>query len=186
MRQKIFLHCAMDHNTVHELNEECVHVKNTGFDLETIKRCTDHPRVIPNLRTKETTDAQTGSADIIGGMKHMKDSGQRRAWTDIRRGVFTPEPLTDMDEHWIEVTERSEMMCDVCKSFIFGDRRMDTNTENRTSCLNCASNWTRSGTYMVLKSLAWTSSHRTLVLLRDCSMFTTAALTGERSMQKKI
>ena len=147
MRQKIFLHCAMDHNTVHELNEECVHVKNTGFDLETIKRCTDHPRVIPNLRTKETTDAQTGSADIIGGMKHMKDSGQRRAWTDIRRGVFTPEPLTDMDEHWIEVTERSEMMCDVCKSFIFGDRRMDTNTENRTSCLNCASNWTRSGTY---------------------------------------
>ena len=185
MRQKIFLHCAMDHNIVHELNEECVHVKNTGFDLETIKRCTDHPRVIPNLRTKETTDAQTGSADIIGGMKHMKDSGQRRAWTDIRRGVFTPEPLTDMDEHWIEVTERSEMMCDVCKSFIFGDRRMDTNTENRTSCLNCASNWTRSGT-LVLKSLAWTSSHRTLVLLQDCSMFTTAALAGERSMQKRI
>ena len=112
MRQKIFLHCALDHNTVHELNEECVHVKNTGFDLETIKSCTDHPRVIPNLRNRETAGAQTGSADIIGGMKHMKDSGQRRAWSDIRRGVFTPEPLTDMDEHWIEVTERSEMMCD--------------------------------------------------------------------------
>ena len=77
----------------------------------------------------------------------MKDSVQRRAWSDIRRGVFTPEPLADMDEHWIEVTERSEMMCDVCKSFIFGDRRMDTNTENRMNCLNCASNWTRSGTY---------------------------------------
>ena len=38
MRQKIFLHCAMDHVTIHDLNEECVHVKNTGFDLETIKQ----------------------------------------------------------------------------------------------------------------------------------------------------
>ena len=147
MRQKIFLHCAMDHYTVHDLNEECVHVKNTGFDLETVKRCTDHPRIIPNLRNRETTDAPTDSADIIGGMKHMKDSGQRRAWTDIRRGVFTPEPLTDMDEYWIEVTERSGMMCDACKSFIFGDQRMDTNTENRMNFLNCASNWTRSGVY---------------------------------------
>ena len=27
MRQKVFLHCAMDHDTVHDLNEECVHVK---------------------------------------------------------------------------------------------------------------------------------------------------------------
>ena len=43
MRQKVFLHCAMDHDTVHDLNEECVHVKNTGFDIETIKRCTEHP-----------------------------------------------------------------------------------------------------------------------------------------------
>ena len=116
----------MDHVTVHELNEECVHVKNTGFDLETIKQCTDHPRVIPNIRTRETTDAQTGSADVIGGMKHMKDSVHMRAWSDIRRGVFTPEPLADMDEHWIEVTERSEMMCDVCKSFIFGDHHRES------------------------------------------------------------
>ena len=147
MRQKVFLHCAMDHNTVHDLNEECVHVKNTGFDIETIKRCTDHPRIIPSIRAGETKDAQTGSADIIGGRSHMKDSVQRRAWSDIRRGVFTPEPLTDVDEHWIEVTENSEMMCDLCKSFQQGDHRMGTNTENRTRCLNCASNWTRSATY---------------------------------------
>ena len=140
MRQKVFLHCAMDHNMVHDLNEECVHVKNTGFDIETIKRCTDHPRVIPSIRAGETKDAQTGSANIIGGMSHMKDSVQRRAWSDIRRGVFTPEPLTDVDEHWIEVTENSEMMCDMCKSFRLGDHRMGTNTENRTRCLNCASN----------------------------------------------
>ena len=125
MRQKVFLHCAMDHYMVHDLNEECVHVKNTGFDLETIKRCTDHPGVIPNLRNRETADAQTGSADIIGGMKHMKETGQRRAWTDIRRGVFTPEPLNDADEHWIEVTERSELMCDTCKGLVYGDPRMD-------------------------------------------------------------
>ena len=92
MRQEVFLHCAMDRNTVHDLNEECVHVKNTGFDIETIKRCTEHPRIIPSIRAGETKDAQTGSADIIGGMSHMKDSVQRRAWSDIRRGVFTPEP----------------------------------------------------------------------------------------------
>ena len=147
IRQKVLLHCAMDHTMIHDLNEECVHVKNTGFDIETIKQCTDHPRVIPSVRTGETRDAQTGSADIIGGMSHMKDSVQRRAWSDIRRGVFTPEPLTDVDEHWIEVTEQSEMMCDVCKSFIIGDPRMDSNTENRSSCLNCASNWTRLGMY---------------------------------------
>ena len=147
MRQKVFLHCAMDHDTVHDLNEECVHVKNTGFDIETIKRCTEHPRIIPSIRTGETKDAQTGSANIIGGMSHMKDSVQRRAWSDIRRGVFTPEPLTDVDEHWIEVTEDSDMMCDLCKSFQQGDHRMGTNTENRTRCLNCVSNWTRSATY---------------------------------------
>ena len=147
MRQKVFLHCAMDHNMVHDLNEECVHVKNTGFDIETIKRCTDHPRVIPSIRAGETKDAQTGSANIIGGMSHMKDSVQRRAWSDIRRGVFTPEPLTDVDEHWIEVTENSEMMCDMCKSFRLGDHRMGNNTENRTRWLNCASNWTRSAMY---------------------------------------
>ena len=41
IRQKIFLHCAMEHNLVHALNEECVHVKNTGFTLDTIKQCTD-------------------------------------------------------------------------------------------------------------------------------------------------
>ena len=147
MRQKVFLHCAMDHDTVHDLNEECVHVKNTGFDIETIKRCTEHPRIIPSIRTGDTKDAQTGSADIIGGMSHMKDSVQRRAWSDIRRGVFTPEPLTDVDEHWVEVTEDSELMCDVCKGFHQNDSRMSTCTENRTRCLNCASNWTRSAIY---------------------------------------
>ena len=147
MRQKVFLHCAMDHDTVHDLNEECFHVKNTGFDIETIKRCTEHPRIIPSIRTGDTKDAQTGSADIIGGMSHMKDSVQRRAWSDIRRGVFTPEPLTDVDEHWVEVTEDSELMCDVCKGFHQNDSRMGTCTENRTRCLNCASNWTRSAIY---------------------------------------
>ena len=147
MRQKVFLHCAMDHDTVHDLNEECVHVKNTGFDIETIKRCTEHPRIIPSIRTGDTKDAQTGSADIIGGMSHMKDSVQRRAWSDIRRGVFTPEPLTGVDEHWVEVTEGSELMCDVCKGFHQNDSRMSTCTENRTRCLNCASNWTRSAIY---------------------------------------
>ena len=147
MRQKVFLHCAMDHDTVHDLNEECVHVKNTGFDIETIKRCTEHSRIIPSIRTGDTRDAQAGSANIIGGMSHMKDSVQRRAWSDIRRGVFTPEPLTDVDEHWVEVTEDSELMCDVCKGFHQNDSRMSTCTENRTRCLNCASNWTRSAIY---------------------------------------
>ena len=147
MRQKVFLHCAMDHDTIHDLNEECVHVKNTGFDIETIKRCTEHPRIIPSIRTGDTRDAQAGSANIIGGMSHMKDSVQRRAWSDIRRGVFTPEPLTDVDEHWVEVTEDSELMCDVCKGFHQNDSRMSTCTENRTRCLNCASNWTRSAIY---------------------------------------
>ena len=147
MRQKVFLQCAMDHDTVHDLNEECVHVKNTGFDIETIKRCTEHPRIIPSIRTGDTRDAQAGSANIIGGMSHMKDSVQRRAWSDIRRGVFTPEPLTDVDEHWVEVTEDSELMCDVCKGFRQNDSRMSTCTENRTRCLNCASNWTRSAIY---------------------------------------
>ena len=147
MRQKVFLHCAMDHDTVHDLNEECVHVKNTGFDIETIKRCTEHPRIIPSIRTGDTRDAQAGSANIIGGMSHMKDSVQRRAWSDIRRGVFTPEPLTDVDEHWVEVTEDSELMCDVCKGFHQNDSRMSTCTENRTRYLNCASNWTRSAIY---------------------------------------
>ena len=147
MRQKVFLHCAMDHDTVHDLNEECVHVKNTGFDIETIKRCTEHPRIIPSIRTGDTRDAQAGSANIIGGMSHMKDSVQRRAWSDIRRGVFTPEPLTDVDEHWVEVTEDSELMCDVRKGFHQNDSRMSTCTENRTRCLNCASNWTRSAIY---------------------------------------
>ena len=147
MRQKVFLHCAMDHDTVHDLNEECVHVKNTGFDIETIKRCTEHPRIIPSIRTGDTRDAQAGSANIIGGMSHMKDLVQRKAWSDIRRGLFTPEPLTDVDEHWVEVTEDSELMCDVCKSFHQNDSRMSTCTENRTRCLNCASNWTRSAIY---------------------------------------
>ena len=147
MRQKVFLHCAMDHDTVHDLNEECVHVKNAGFDIETIKRCTEHPRIIPSIRTGDTKDAQTGSANIIGGVSHIKDSVQRRAWSDIRRGVFTPEPLTDVDEHWVEVTEDSELMCDVRKGFHQNDSRMSTCTENRTRCLNCASNWTRSAIY---------------------------------------
>ena len=62
----------------------------------------------------------------------MKDSVQRRAWSDIRRGVFTPEPLTDVDEYWVEVTEDSELMCDVCKGFHQNDSRMSTCTENRT------------------------------------------------------
>ena len=27
IRQKVFLHCALEHNVMHTLNEECVHVK---------------------------------------------------------------------------------------------------------------------------------------------------------------
>ena len=49
--------------------------------------------------------------------------------------VFTPEPLAETDEHWVEVNERSEMMCDACKNFVYGDTRMDSNTENRMNCL---------------------------------------------------
>ena len=56
------------------------------------------------------------------------------------------QPGRSTDERG-EVTEHSELMCDTCKYLIYGDPRMDTITENRTSCLNCASNWTRSGTY---------------------------------------
>ena len=50
-------------------------------------------------------------------------------------------------EHWIEITETSEMMCDTCKSFQPGDIRMNNNTENGSFCLNCASDWTRMGMY---------------------------------------
>ena len=73
--------------------------------------------MIPNVRVGATKDATTESAEIIGGMSDLRDLVQRRAWTDIRRGVFSPEPLSDMDEHWVEVTEQSEMMCEVCKNF---------------------------------------------------------------------
>ena len=149
MRQKVFLHCALDHHIIHELNEACVHAESTGFDLETIKKCTDRPRIISIVRAGDTTDAPAGSADIIGGMKHLKDSGQRRAWNDIRRGVFSPEPLAETDEHWIEVKRESEMMCESCQSLRRDDSRFDTNTENRSRCLNCASNWTRAGMYGV-------------------------------------
>ena len=147
MRQKVFLHCALDHKIIHELNEVCVHVESTGFDLETIKKCTDRPRVISNIRACDTTDVPYGSAEIIGGMKHMKDSGHRRAWGDIRRSIFYPEPLDESEEHWIEVKRESTMMCDTCKGLHWNDQRFDTITENRASCLNCASNWTRAGTY---------------------------------------
>ena len=80
-------------------------------------------------------------------MSDLKDLMQKRPWTDIHRGVFSPEPLDDMDEHWVEVTEHSEMMCKTCKNFGDRDNRRDTCTQNRASCLNCASNWTRLGMY---------------------------------------
>ena len=48
-----------------------------------------------------------------------------------------------MDEHWIEVTRK--FRDDVRPVQKFPTRC--TNTENRTRCLNCASNWTRSATY---------------------------------------
>ena len=147
MRQKVFLHCALDHKIIHELNEICVHVESTGFDLETIKKCTDRPRVVSHIRAGDTADVPQGSADIIGGMKDMKDSGRRRAWGDIRRSLFYPEPLAESEEHWIEVKRESTMMCDTCKGLHWNDQRFDTITENRASCLNCASNWTRAGTY---------------------------------------
>ena len=147
MRQKVFLHCALDHKIIHELNEICVHVESTGFDLETIKKCTDRPRVVSHIRAGDTADVPQGSADIIGGMKDMKDSGRRRAWGDIRRSLFYPEPLAESEEHWIEVKRESTMMCDTCKGLHWNDQRFDTITENRANCLNCASNWTRAGTY---------------------------------------
>ena len=77
MRQKVFLHCAMDHDTVHDLNAECVHVKNTGFDIETIKRCTEHPRIIPSIRTGETKDAQTGSKEFSLESGSQNESGSQ-------------------------------------------------------------------------------------------------------------
>ena len=147
MRQKVFLHCALDHKIIHELNEACVHVESTGFDLETIKKCTDRPRIISDIRAYDTTDVPHGSAAIIGGMKDMKDSGRRRAWGDIRRSLFYPEPLAESEEHWIEVKKESTLMCDTCKGLHWNDQRFDTITENRANCLNCASKWTRAGTY---------------------------------------
>ena len=116
-----------------------------GFQHGHDQTSTDHPRVIPNARVGATRDATTESAQIIGGMSDLKDLAQRRAWMDIRRGVFSPEPLDDTDEHWVEVTERSEMMCQTCKNFPQTDQRKDANTQNCASCLNCASNWNQHG-----------------------------------------
>ena len=60
----------------------------------------------------------------------MKDSGQRRAWNDIRRSVFSPEPSAESEEHWIEVKRESELMCDTCQGLMWTDPRFDTITEN--------------------------------------------------------
>ena len=51
IRQKIFLHCAMEHNLVDALNEECVHVKNTGFTLDIIKSDTKNQNWSNHRRT---------------------------------------------------------------------------------------------------------------------------------------
>ena len=70
----------MEHNLMRSLNEECIHIKNTGLTLDTIKQCTDHPQVVPRTRTGATTDVKTDSADIIGGMSGMEGTDQRRPW----------------------------------------------------------------------------------------------------------
>ena len=115
----------------------------------------------------------------------MKEAGQRRAWTDIRRGVFTPEPLNDADEHWIEVTEHSELMCDTCKYLIYGDPRMDTITENRSSCLNLREQLDKIRNLWHLKSSVWTNLHKMPESPPDFSMSTTTALIGENFMQNE-
>ena len=76
----------------------------------------------------------------------MEEPTKRCQWSDIRLGIFTPEPLFDMDEHWVEVGPSSDMMCYACKRFPHDDPRRNSITENRTNCLNCASTWTRLGT----------------------------------------
>ena len=70
----------------------------------------------------------------------MEGTDQRRPWSDIKRSVFTPEPLYDMDEHWVEVGQLSDVMCDTCKGFHPGDIRMNNITENRSHCLSSANN----------------------------------------------
>jgi hypothetical protein len=52
-------------------------VKNTGFDIETIKRCTEHPRIIPSIRTGETKDAQTGSKEFSLESGSQNESGSQ-------------------------------------------------------------------------------------------------------------
>ena len=118
MRQKVFLHCAMDHDTVHDLNEECVHVKNTGFDIETIKRCTEHPRIV----SQHSYWRHKRCSGWIG--KHHWRNEPHERFGPEKSMVRTsdeeyspPEPLTDVDEHWVEVTEDSELMCDRVQRF---------------------------------------------------------------------
>lgn len=77
----------------------------------------------------------------------MEEPTRGRQWSDIRRGIFTPEPLFDMGDHWVEVGPSSDMMCDACKRFPHDDQRRNSITESRANCLNCASNWTRLGAY---------------------------------------
>ena len=186
MRQKVFLHCAMDHYMVHELNEECVHVKNTGFDLETIKRCTDHPGVIPNLRNRETADAQTGSADIIGGMKHTWRTQVREGHGRTSDGAYSPPNLwlTQMNTglKWLNVP----IWCVTLAKASSMVTLVWTLSPRIAQAVWTARAIGQDLELMALKSLVWTNSRKMLGLPPDSSISTIVALIGENFMQNGI
>ena len=90
-----------------------------------------------------------------------------------------------MDERWVEVCEVSEMMCETYKNFHQTDNRKNTNTQNRTTCLNCASNWTRLGMYEPEAINMDEHSQDARVAARLLNIYIVSALSGEQCMLRR-
>eukprot|EP00435_Cladocopium_sp_Y103_P012082 s1948_g3.t1 len=120
----------MDETIMHALNEERVHLKNSGLSLQALHECTTLPRVIPQDR-EGGLEANKDSTKIIGGMMNVKKLVKK----------------TRYEEHWLEVSPQSEMICKRCKEISPTCDMWYSITENSRSCLNRASNWTRMGAY---------------------------------------
>eukprot|EP00435_Cladocopium_sp_Y103_P064440 s184_g26.t1 len=150
-RQKMMLMCALEKESIEDLNGRAVGFEKIGIEKAVLDRCTELPRIFKEDYDQSASSRKPVASDrVIGSMKSSEYISRTSTWEEARFGMMTPEPRTAECEFWLEVPRGANVyLCDRCASG--NDATFYSNTTNPHSCLNCSANWSRDSAYGIGK-----------------------------------
>eukprot|EP00435_Cladocopium_sp_Y103_P032756 s3768_g8.t1 len=133
-RQKMMLMCALEKESIEDLNGKVVGYDKVGIEKVVLDRCTELPTIFKEDEEKNTSRKPVASDRVIGSMKSAEYIARSSTWEETRFGMLIPEPRTAECDFWLGINRGpSVYLCDQCARG--DDRVFYSNTNNSTSCL---------------------------------------------------